>query len=342
MKKVSVVILNWNGEKLLQQFLPSILKNTDTQLASIIVADNYSTDNSIGYISEHFPTIEIIRLPQNYGYAKGYNEALENIQSEYSVLLNSDVEVTPNWLEPIISALDNDSTIVAAQPLILSYRNKKYFEYAGAAGGFIDKYGYPFCRGRIFGKVEENTNQYNNPIDIFWATGACMVIKTKEFKAAGGFDPSFFAHMEEIDLCWRLNVRGKRIICIPQSTVYHVGAATLSTESPRKTFLNFRNNLLMLYKNLPEDQLKKVIRARKVLDYLAAIQLLVSGKRKNYQAIIAAHKEFKKIKKNYTNLRRENIQKASLLNIKTIYPKSLLWNFYIKNKKEFSKLNFKP
>lgn len=341
MKKVSVVILNWNGEKLLQQFLPSIIKNTDTQLASIIVADNHSTDNSISYISEHFPTIEIIKLPENYGYAKGYNEALKNIQSEYSVLLNSDVEVTPNWLEPIISVLDNDSTVVAAQPLILSYRDKKYFEYAGAAGGFIDKYGYPFCRGRIFGKVEENTNQYNNPIDIFWATGACMVIKTEEFKSAGGFDSSFFAHMEEIDLCWRLNVRGKRIMCIPESTIYHVGAATLSTESPRKTFLNFRNNLLMLYKNLPDDQLKKVIRTRRILDYLAVIQLFVSGKSQNARAIITAHKEFKKIKGNYTNLRRENIQKTSQLDIKTIYPKSLLWSFYINNKKIFSKLNFK-
>lgn len=341
MKKVSVVILNWNGEKLLSQFLPSVVEFTESEKAEIIVVDNCSTDDSVNYVLNYFPSVKVVQFSENYGYAKGYNEALKNIHTEYSVLLNSDVEVTDGWLQRILDVLDNEPQIVAVQPQILAYNNKDFYEYAGAAGGFIDKYGYPFCRGRIFDKVEKVSRQYNNQIDIFWASGACLAIRTDEFKNNGGFDSSFFAHMEEIDLCWRLNSRGKRIVCVPASTVYHVGAATLSSESPRKTYLNFRNNLLMLYKNLPDKDLKRILRIRKFLDYLAAFQMLISGKTENASAVIKAHKEFRIIKSDYSLSRKENMNKAVSKSIETMYIKSILWSYYIKGIKQFSKLSFK-
>jgi len=340
MKKASVVILNWNGKELLSQFLPSILEYTDLRNVEIVVADNNSTDNSVEFIKENCPQIRLIVFAENYGYAKGYNEALKLIDSEYIVLLNSDVEVTENWLSPVLGYMDTNEEVVAVQPKILSFRNKEYFEYAGAAGGFIDKYGYPFCRGRIFGKLEKDNNQYDNIADIFWASGACLIIRLKDFTSTGGFDSHFFAHMEEIDLCWRLNAQGKRIVCYPQSIVYHVGAATLSAESPRKTFLNFRNNLLMLYKNLPDKELTRTLRIRKFLDYIAALQMLLSGKSQNAKAVLKAHKEFKATKKNYVNIRKHNIANTTNASIKTIYPKSILKTFYIKHIQLFKDLNF--
>ncbi|HCO67924.1 MAG TPA: glycosyl transferase family 2, partial [Dysgonomonas sp.] len=272
MKKFAIVILNWNGKDLLEKYLPFLLKYTDTTIADIVIADNHSTDGSIEFLKTNYPNLSLIILPENYGFAEGYNKALAQVEAEYYVLLNSDVEVTENWLAPLTDFLDKNADTACVQPKILAERNKEYFEYAGACGGFIDKYGYPFCRGRIFATVENDEQQYNNPLQIFWATGACMVIRSKDFKDAGGFDGTFFAHMEEIDLCWRLNARGRKIYCIPQSVVYHVGGATLSKESPRKTFLNFRNNMLMLYKNLGYENFKRLFYTRISLDYLAASQ----------------------------------------------------------------------
>ncbi len=339
MKKTAIVILNWNGRKLMEQFLPSIIENTLLYDTEIVVADNFSTDDSIPFLENAYPQVSLIRLADNYGYADGYNRALKQIDAEYFVLLNSDVEVTTGWLSPIITYLDSNIDVAAVQPKIKAYREKESFEYAGAAGGFIDKYGYPFCRGRIFKTLEKDNGQYDSPIDIFWASGACLVIRKKDFFDAGGFDASFFAHMEEIDLCWRLNARGRRVVCCPQSVVYHVGGATLNEESPRKTFLNFRNNLLMLYKNLPEDYLNRVLRIRKYLDYMAAFQYLLKGKRQNSISIFKAHKEFKRIRKQYVDLRKDNLEKTTQTSIRTIYPNSILRAYYLKGLRLFLELD---
>lgn len=345
MKKVAVVILNWNGEKLLKTFLPSVTKYTCNQLADIVVADNASTDNSVLFVKENYPNISIIQLSENYGFAEGYNQALKLIDNQYYVLLNSDVEVTENWLEPLVAFMDENNDVASVQPKLLAQHNKEYFEYAGAAGGFIDKYGYPFCRGRIFDCVEKDSHQYDNQIDVFWTTGACMLIRASEFCEAGGFDSSFFAHMEEIDLCWRLNARGKRLVCLPTSTAYHVGGATLNEESPRKTFLNFRNNLLMLYKNLSDKEFRKIYRVRIILDNLAAALFVLKAAPQNAKAIRDAHSEFRKIKKNYTRIKDENIVKQTTKEIETILPKSILWQFHVKRLKKFSSLiwrNLRP
>lgn len=338
MKKVAVVILNWNGKVLLEQFLPSVIRYSTHADVELVVADNGSTDDSIAFLQAVYPQISRIALSGNYGFAGGYNKALQEVNAEYYVLLNSDVEVTDGWLLPIIDYLDSNKDIVAAQPKILAQRNKAYFEYAGASGGFLDKYGYPFCRGRIFMYVEEDKGQYDNPIDVLWATGACLFIRSKDFFEAGGFDASFFAHMEEIDLCWRLNCRGKRIVCLPSSVVYHVGAATLKKESPRKTFLNFRNNLIMLYKNLPQEKLKRVMSVRLILDYIAAIQFTLTGKYANAKEVIRAHKDFYDNRRLYRQARLENLQKRVTEEIETIYPKSILAAYYLKWVRTFSKL----
>ncbi len=340
MKKIAVVILNWNGKNLLEKFLPSVVSFTNPEIADIIIADNNSRDDSVEFLNIYYPTLQIIKLAENYGYADGYNKALEFLKNEYYVLLNSDVEVTENWLDPLYSYIEQNKDIAALQPKVLAQRNKEYFEYAGACGGYIDKLGYPFCRGRIFNEVEKDDNQYNTPIDIFWATGACLFIRSLDYWNAGRLDASFFAHMEEIDLCWRLNARGRRFVCLPQSTVYHVGGATLQEESPRKTHLNFRNNLLMLYKNLPEKKFNKIYKVRKLLDYLAALQMLISGKRQNASAILKSHRDFKAIQKSYVKDRDNNISQTTNTSIKTIYPKSILSSFYLKRKKIFSDLRW--
>lgn len=340
MKKVAVVILNWNGRKLLEQFLPSVVNFTNTEIADIIIADNSSTDDSVEFLSSHYPSLEVIVLPQNYGYADGYNKVLKLLKHKYYVLLNSDVEVTTNWLDPLYSYIEQHTDVAALQPKVLAQRNKSHFEYAGASGGFIDKLGYPFCRGRIFDYVEKDSGQYNTPLEIFWATGACLFIRSSDYWNAGGLDASFFAHMEEIDLCWRLNARGCKLVCLPQSTVYHVGGATLQEESPRKTLLNFRNNLLMLYKNLPEKKFNKIYKQRKVLDYLAALQFLISGKKQNASAILKAHREFKVIQKDYIKDRDNNLQLTTNSPIKTIYQGSILYDFYLKRRKTFSNMKW--
>jgi GT2 family glycosyltransferase len=290
LKKIAVVILNWNGVKLIGQFLPSIIANSDE--AHIYLIDNASTDESVKFVSQNFPSVTIIKNDFNFGFAKGYNIALEQIEEEYYALVNSDVEVTKDWLKPIISSFDSNNDIGIIQPKILDFKNKEYFEYAGAAGGFIDKYGYPYCRGRIFDTIEKDTGQYNDEATIFWASGACFFIRKSIFKKLNGFDDDFFAHQEEIDLCWRALNLGFKAKYVHSSVVYHIGGATLNESNPKKTFLNFRNSLLMLTKNLPENKLIPIIFTRLVLDSLAGIHFILQGKFIHCWAIIKAHFHF--------------------------------------------------
>lgn len=331
-KKIAVVILNWNGAKLLEQFLPSIISFSNE--ANIYVADNASTDNSIEVVKEQFPTIKIIQNDGNYGFAKGYNIALQKIEEPYYALVNSDIEVSENWLTPILSIFDNNSEIGIIQPKILDYKNKEYFEYAGAAGGFIDKYGYPYCRGRIFETIEKDLHQYDNEVEIFWATGACFFIRKELYKKLNGFDDDFFAHQEEIDLCWRATNLGYKIIYTSKSVVYHVGGATLNQSNPKKTFLNFRNSLSMLVKNLPKNQLISVIFMRLCLDGIAGIKFISQGKFNHFFAILKAHFSF------YT-LINKNIQKRNSIQKSNYYQtKSIVYNYFVEGKKLFeSKIN---
>ena len=338
MKKVSVVILNWNGVGMLQKFLPGVIKYSQGEGVEVCVADNGSTDESVVWLQTYCPDVRLIVLDKNYGFADGYNMALQQVEAEYVVLLNSDVEVTPHWLKPLMEYMDAHPEVAACQPKICSERNKEYFEYAGAAGGFIDKYGYPFCRGRIFEVLEKDKGQYDTIQPIFWATGAALFIRLTDYQKAGGLDGRFFAHMEEIDLCWRLRSRGRGIVCIPQSTVYHVGAATLKKENPRKTFLNFRNNLLMLYKNLPEKELKRVMLIRGVLDVVAALVFLLKGEKEAARAVLQARKEFKRICPDFEASRAENMEKAVSAVIPERVDYSILWKYHAGRKKVFSSL----
>lgn len=338
MKKVSVVILNWNGEGMLRSFLPSVIAYSQTDDVEVCVADNASTDGSVRLLHEEFPEVRLILLDKNYGFAEGYNLALKEVDAEYVVLLNSDVEVTQGWLAPLIDFMDAHPEVASCQPKLLDYRKKTHFEYAGAAGGYLDKYGYPFCRGRIFDVVEEDRGQYDDSVSVFWVTGAAMFIRLKDYRDAGGLDGGFFAHMEEIDLCWRLNSRGRKLVYIPQSKVYHVGGATLNKDNPRKTFLNFRNNLLMLYKNLPESELNKVLFVRFLLDMAAALVFTLKGETGNAKAVLKARKEFKKLQESYYASRKENLEKQVLVSIPERYSFSILWKFHACNKKKFSHL----
>lgn len=335
--KTAVVILNWNGKSLLKQFLPWVIKHTVSEDCSVIIADNGSTDDSVDFIKKEYPHIPLIILDRNYGFAEGYNKALEKIDSEYVVLLNSDVETSNGWISSLISFLDNNPQVAAVQPKMLSYKEKEMFEYAGAAGGFIDKYGYPFCRGRILNTVEKDESQYDKVIEIFWATGACLCVRLKDFLEVGGLDGRFFAHMEEIDLCWRLNARGRKIMCIPSSIVYHVGGASLSKDNPKKLYLNFRNNLLMLYKNVAPKKLKHTFFFRYIYDFMAFCHLLLNGQFKNAFAVIKAYNDFYKMRKSYESIRDENISNIIVSNISTQYKKSILIKYYT-GKKTFSLL----
>lgn len=337
--KVSVVILNWNGCEMLRTFLPSVVRHSEGADIEVCVADNGSTDASVDMLRKEFPSVRIILLEQNNGFADGYNLALQQVDAEYVVLLNSDVEVTDHWLEPMVAYLEGHPEVAACQPKIRSQRQKEYFEYAGAAGGFIDKYGYPFCRGRIMGVVEKDENQYDTVIPLFWATGAALFIRRSDYLEAGGLDGRFFAHMEEIDLCWRLRSRGRQIVCIPQSVVYHVGGATLKKENPQKTFLNFRNNLVMLYKNLPEEELNKVMRIRTCLDYVAALTFLLKGDVGNARAVMRARKDFKRQCPSFSSSREENLRKNTLNAIPERSKSSILWQFYARGCKRFSQLS---
>lgn len=336
--KTSVVILNWNGAEMLRRFLPSVIAYSQGEGVEICVADNASSDNSCEVIEREFPEVRLIRLSENYGFAEGYNRALQQIDAEYVVLLNSDVEVTSGWLEPMTDYLDKHPQVAACQPKLLSFQEKSCFEYAGAAGGFIDKYGYPFCRGRIFDVIESDHGQYEDIIPVFWATGAALLIRLQVYREVGGLDGRFFAHMEEIDLCWRLRSRSYGIVCLPFSRVYHVGGATLKKENPRKTLLNFRNNLIMLYKNLPENELYRVMRVRLFLDYLAAFVFLLKGDKNNSLAVLRAHKEYMSMRFLFKAERDENLRSASLVSIPERFEKSILWWTKVRRCKFFSDL----
>lgn len=336
--KTSVVILNWNGAEMLRRFLPSVIAYSQGEGVEICVADNASSDNSCEVIEREFPEVRLIRLSENYGFAEGYNRALQQIDAEYVVLLNSDVEVTSGWLEPMTDYLDKHPQVAACQPKLLSFQEKSCFEYAGAAGGFIDKYGYPFCRGRIFDVIESDHGQYDDIIPVFWATGAALLIRLQVYCEVGGLDGRFFAHMEEIDLCWRLRSRGYGIVCLPFSRVYHVGGATLKKENPRKTLLNFRNNLIMLYKNLPENELYRVMRVRLFLDYLAAFVFLLKGDKNNSLAVLRARKEYMSMRFLFKAERDENLRSASLVSIPERFEKSILWWAKVRRCKFFSDL----
>ncbi len=328
--KTAIVILNWNGKNLLERFLPSILKYSNIPNTEIFVADNASTDNSITFLKENYPTIQIIKNKDNGGFAKGYNDALKHINADVFCLLNSDVEVTENWLQPIISIFQNEKDTVIIQPKILDYKNKSKFEYAGAAGGFIDKYGYPFCRGRIFNEIEKDTAQFNDIKEIFWASGACFFIRSKVFFELNGFDEDYFAHQEEIDLCWRVQNKNKIIKYVGLSTVYHVGGATLKDTNPKKTFLNFRNSLFSLVKNLPKKSLFPIIFTRLILDGVAGIKFILELKPKHTFAIIKAHFSFYKNINKMLSKREETNQKKDYYLVK-----SAIWNYFVLKKKTF-------
>lgn len=338
MYKVSVVILNWNGAAMLRKFLPSVVRCSQGADVEICVTDNASSDDSCRVVEEEFPSVRLIRLDKNYGFADGYNKALEQVEAEYVVLLNSDVEVTVGWLDALLVYMDAHPEVAACQPKLLSWRQRNQFEYAGASGGFIDWLGYPFCRGRIFETVETDSGQYDSVLPVFWATGAALFIRLADYRAAGGLDGRFFAHNEEIDLCWRLRSRGRGIVCVPQSVVYHVGGATLAKENPRKTFLNFRNNLLMLYKNLPPRELRRVMTMRWALDYIAAFTFLLKGDVKNFLAVRRARAEFRKMLPSFRADRDANLQKTVVCEIPERIRLSIVWQAKVKGRKTFASL----
>lgn len=323
MEKIAVVILNWNGVKLLEQFLPSVIQYSPE--ATVYVADNASTDESIEFVKNNYPTIKIVQNKTNQGFAGGYNDALQHIDAEIYALVNSDIEVTENWLKPILDTFEAEPETAIIQPKILDFKKKDHFEYAGAGGGFIDQFGYPFCRGRIFDTLEKDNGQYNDKIEIFWASGACFFIRSTVYKELKGFDEDFFAHQEEIDLCWRTINRGYKIKYNSESTVYHVGGATLQQANPKKTFLNFRNSLLMLTKNLPQDTIFKVLIIRMLLDGVAGVKFILEGQFAHCLAIIRAHFSFYRLfLRNYKKREKKQIE----IYFKT---KSIVYGYYVKN-----------
>lgn len=331
--KVAVVILNWNGEHFLKKFLPTLIENTPRSQVEIVVADNGSTDGSLLILND-YPTVRTILLDKNFGYTGGYNRALSQVEAQYYVLLNSDIEVPSGWLEPMVTFMDKNPQVAACAPKLIDYNRKEYFEYAGAAGGFIDLFGYPFCRGRILSEIEADNGQYDDPMPIFWASGACMMVRSSCFWEAGGFDDDFFAHMEEIDLCWRLQNRGYLIYSIPSSVVYHVGGGTLPNNNPFKLFLNYRNNLSMLHKNLSLRALLVVIPVRMVLDILSAFVYLVNGRLSFTKAVLKAHKQY------LANISTLNKKRKLLkpFNQATRYRGLILVDFFILRRRKFYSL----
>lgn len=348
MSLVSVIILNWNGVRLLLEYLPSVVQYSPKDIAEVIVADNGSTDDSIKVLQEEFPSVRIIALDKNYGFAQGYNLAIQEVNTPYCVLLNDDVRVTEHWLEPMLTYMESNPNTGALQPKLLSDRQKDSFEYAGAAGGYLDKFGYPYCRGRIFDVVEKDLGQYDCVSNIMWATGACLMVRTELFRKAGGLDNHFFAHMEEIDLCWRIRNMGHDIVCIHESKVYHYGGASLAMGNPRKTKLNFRNSLLMLYKNLPTEKRKRVIFARMLLDGVAALNFLLHGQLQHVKAIWNAHREANRMIKDIYSLSSPSATASTSTASAASRPErpyfkeesiSILWHYYIKGEKTYSKLS---
>lgn len=338
MDKLAIVILNWNGAKMLRQYLPSVLEYSRDE-AVVYVADNASTDESITLLKEQFPEVKLILLEKNWGFAEGYNKALQQVDAEYYLLLNSDIEVTEGWLTPMLAFMDAHPEVAACQPKLLSIYQRDSFEYAGACGGYLDRYGYPFCRGRIFDVVEKDQGQYDEPAKIHWATGAALLVRARIYKEVGGLDGRFFAHQEEIEMCWRMRIRGYQLYCLPESKVYHVGGGTLPKSNPMKTYLNFRNNLTMLYKCLPEKDLKPVMRLRWFLDYLAAFQTLILNRNVgDFKAIFRARRDFKRWRKDFEKDRMQIQQSRVAGNDTEFAPFLLLWRYYAKGRKTFSQL----
>ena len=333
----AVVILNWNGKKMLERFLPSVTAHTQGD-AEVIIADNGSTDDSLDFVRAQYPGLRIIELDKNYGFAGGYNRALQQVKADYYVLLNDDVEVTPGWIEPVVAQMQQHPDTAICQPKLLMCDQRDTFEYAGGAGGFLDKYGYPFCRGRMFTSLEQDNGQYNTPGEIFWASGAAMFVRADVWHQLGGLDDDFFAHMEEIDFCWRAKNAGYRVEYCPQSTVFHVGGGTLPKSNPRKTYLNFRNNMALLYKNLPKRRLAWVMCSRIVLDYVAGFKFLMERKPKEFSAVVDAHKAFYKwlpqLKKKRQGLKQQS-------RVSGMYQGLLLIDYYLLGKKKYSDLKFK-
>jgi GT2 family glycosyltransferase len=338
--KVAIVILNWNGRSFLEKFLPSVIRYSCKPEYKVFVVDNYSTDDSVGFLKQSYPEIGVIEFEVNYGFARGYALSLPKIHSDYYVLLNSDVEVSQDWLEPLVKLLDENPQIAAAMPKILSYERKEYFEYAGAAGGFIDKFGYPFCQGRILAEVEKDYGQYNTPREIFWASGACMFLRTSAYSKTGGLDGDFFAHMEEIDLCWRLKRLGYQIYYCPESVIYHVGGGTLPNNNPRKLYYNYRNNLYLLFKNLTGKTYLTVFFPRMFLDVLSAIIYLLKGQVSFFFSVLRAYLRFIfNLKKLY--MKRHVFNKIIARNkVSQIYDGSIVYAFFIKKVRSFKELNF--
>ena len=338
MDKLAIVILNWNGAAMLRRYLPSVLQHSREE-ATVYVADNASTDDSVALLKAQFPEVKLILLERNWGFADGYNKALEQVEAQYYLLLNSDIEVSPSWLTPMLRFMDAHEDVAACQPKLRSVAEPEKFEYAGGSGGYIDRYGYPFCRGRLFDSVEQDSGQYDDAADVLWATGAALLIRARIYKEVGGLDGRFFAHSEEIDMCWRIRLRGYRVVCLPESVVYHVGGGTLPKANPMKTFLNFRNNLTMLYKCLPENELRSVMRWRRVLDYLAAWEMLLLKRNLgDFKAVFRARRAFKRWKKDFEADRKE-IQSGRRINeIPEQRRFSLLWQYYVRGRKRFSDL----
>lgn len=339
---VAVVILNWNGEQMLRDFLPSVVAHSvlpdELGEARVYVADNGSTDSSLAMLADEFPTVSTIVFDHNYGFAEGYNRAFEQIDAEYAVLLNSDVEVTEGWLCSLVEYMNAHPKVAACQPKLMAWHDKDKFEYAGAMGGFIDKYGYPYCRGRIFDTVEKDNGQYDVDVPLLWATGACLMVRLPIYKEVGGLDGRFFAHMEEIDLCWRLRCRGYEVRSVATSVVYHVGGATLNAGNPRKTFLNFRNNLLMLYKNLPATELHSVLFVRCLLDYVAAAMFVLKGEWGSAKAVFKARREYHRLKKAFLPSREENLRCAVSMEVPERTHFSILWKYHVGGKKIYNEL----
>jgi len=330
--------LNWNGKDFLERFLPFLIEHTQDPATEIIVADNDSSDDSVAFLEANYKELRLVRLERNHGFAGGYNEALRKVEAEYYMLLNSDIEVTVNWLGPLVAHLDRHPGVAACSPILRDQQQREMLEYAGAAGGYIDKYGYTFCRGRIFHTTERFSGEPAEPLEVFWTTGACMLIRSALFHETGGFDAHFFAHMEEVDLCWRLRNRGHKLSVVPASHVYHVGGGTLPKSNPFKTYLNFRNNLFLLYKNLPEKKLNSTIRTRMLLDGISALQFLLTFKFGDLKAVCRAHMDFRKKKKAYRETRerfRPAIKKTSH---PEMYNRSVVFDYFLAGRKRFNQL----
>ena len=332
--------MNYNGQKHLQKFLPTVVQFTPAYLADVIVADNASTDGSVAWVKEAYPMVKTMEFEKNFGFADGYNIAIGRVKTPYVVMLNTDVEVTKGWLLPMLSYFEEHSKVVALQPKILQYNKKSHFEYAGACGGYMDIFGYPFCRGRVFDTLEKDNGQYNNPQRVFWASGACLMIRRVDFIDYGGFDERFFAHQEEIDLCWRINARGREVAVVPQSVVYHVGGGTLSKQNAHKTYLNFRNNHFLLYKNLSTGRWMLLAVIRFFLDYLAALGFMVNGKWADAKAVVRARMDFLRMKSKMRPSRKTNMEHTICPKIPLVYRGFLLFDYHFLRKKHFSQLRF--